>query len=112
MHKLSFVCILLQLTLLSLLLFSADDTGIINAMTNQAPQLPLSAEQLAQLQATTQDFSVTQLAWLSGYFWGRISGDNPAPAGTASPVAAAVDQAPTVTLISASQTGNARRLAD
>ncbi|GAA0481917.1 MULTISPECIES: NADPH-dependent assimilatory sulfite reductase flavoprotein subunit [Tatumella] len=81
-------------------------------MTNQAPQLPLSAEQLAQLQATTQDFSVTQLAWLSGYFWGRISGDNPAPAGTASPVAAAVDQAPTVTLISASQTGNARRLAE
>lgn len=83
-------------------------------MTNQAPQLPLSAEQLTQLQSATQDFSVTQLAWLSGYFWGRISGDpqdNTASALTAkAPQAAA--PTPTVTLLSASQTGNARRLAE
>lgn len=84
-------------------------------MTNQAPQLPLSAEQLTQLQSATQDFSVTQLAWLSGYFWGRISGDT--QSGTASSAAAltspaAAAPAPTVTLLSASQTGNARRLAE
>lgn len=83
-------------------------------MTNQAPQLPLSAEQLTQLQSATQDFSVTQLAWLSGYFWGRISGDTPGTAAaslTANAPQAAVP-APTVTLLSASQTGNARRLAE
>lgn len=83
-------------------------------MTNQAPQLPLSAEQLTQLQSATQDFSVTQLAWLSGYFWGRISGDT--QGSTASALTAKAPQVaaptPTVTLLSASQTGNARRLAE
>ena len=82
-------------------------------MTNQAPQLPLSAEQLTQLQKTTQDFSVTQLAWLSGYFWGRVSGETTAQPGATAPAAAStVAQAPAVTVISASQTGNARRLAE
>ncbi|KGD75067.1 sulfite reductase subunit alpha [Tatumella morbirosei] len=82
-------------------------------MTNQAPQLPLSAEQLTQLQKTTQDFSVTQLAWLSGYFWGRVSGETTAQPGATAPAAAStVSQAPAVTVISASQTGNARRLAE
>ncbi len=82
-------------------------------MTNQAPQLPLSAEQLTQLQKTTQDFSATQLAWLSGYFWGRVSGESSAPVNTvASASASAVVQAPAVTVLSASQTGNARRLAE
>lgn len=83
-------------------------------MTNKAPQLPLSAEQLAQLQAATQDFSVTQMAWLSGYFWGRLSGDTPVAATTASSAGTSPQAAPapTVTILSASQTGNARRLAE
>ncbi|MBN3264338.1 hypothetical protein H5A43_14530, partial [Pectobacterium brasiliense] len=34
--------------------------------------LPLSVEQLTRLQAATGDFSSTQLAWLSGYFWGLV----------------------------------------
>ena len=80
-------------------------------MTTQAPPtalLPLTPEQLARLQAATTDFSQTQLAWLSGYFWGMIN-QHPGAVATAQPPAAEV---PVITLISASQTGNARRVSE
>ncbi|HID9896080.1 NADPH-dependent assimilatory sulfite reductase flavoprotein subunit [Serratia ureilytica] len=80
-------------------------------MTTQAPPtslLPLTPEQLARLQATIGDYSPTQLAWLSGYFWGMV---NQQPGAVAiAPVAPAA--AAGITIISASQTGNARRLAE
>ncbi|HBY9712109.1 NADPH-dependent assimilatory sulfite reductase flavoprotein subunit [Klebsiella aerogenes] len=80
-------------------------------MTTQAPPsnlLPLNPEQLARLQAATTDFTPTQLAWVSGYFWGML---NQQPGAVVSAPAQAV-QAPAITLISASQTGNARRVAE
>jgi len=79
-------------------------------MTTQAPGslLPLSPEQLARLQAATTDFNTTQMAWLSGYFWGMV---NQTPGAAAAP-APVQTETPTITLISASQTGNARRLAE
>ncbi|MBA0035607.1 NADPH-dependent assimilatory sulfite reductase flavoprotein subunit [Pantoea sp. BIGb0393] len=79
-------------------------------MTTQAPGslLPLSPEQLARLQAATTDFNTTQMAWLSGYFWGMVN-QTPGAAAVPAPVQA---ETPTITLISASQTGNARRLAE
>ncbi|MCW8111766.1 NADPH-dependent assimilatory sulfite reductase flavoprotein subunit [Yersinia intermedia] len=80
-------------------------------MTTQVPPtslLPLSPEQLARLQAAVGEFSPTQMAWLSGYFWGMV---NQQPGAAATP-AAALSPALTITLISASQTGNARRLAE
>lgn len=80
-------------------------------MTTQAPPsnlLPLNPEQLARLQAATTDFTPTQLAWVSGYFWGML---NQQPGAVASAPAQAVE-APAITLISASQTGNARRVAE
>ena len=79
-------------------------------MTTQAPGslLPLNPEQLARLQAATTDFNTTQMAWLSGYFWGMV---NQAPGAIAAPAPLQAD-VPTITLISASQTGNARRLAE
>lgn len=79
-------------------------------MTTQAPgsMLPLNPEQLARLQAATTDFNTTQMAWLSGYFWGMV---NQTPGATAAP-APVQAETPTITLISASQTGNARRLAE
>ncbi|WP_145520658.1 NADPH-dependent assimilatory sulfite reductase flavoprotein subunit [Yersinia mollaretii] len=79
-------------------------------MTTQAPPtslLPLSPEQLNRLQAAVGELSPTQMAWLSGYFWGRV---NQQPDAVVAP--AVVAPAVTVTLISASQTGNARRLAE
>ena len=80
-------------------------------MTTQAPPtalLPLTPEQLARLQAATTDFSQTQLAWLSGYFWGMIN-QQPGSVAAAQP---AVVETPVITLISASQTGNARRVSE
>ncbi|WP_105622556.1 NADPH-dependent assimilatory sulfite reductase flavoprotein subunit [Cronobacter sakazakii] len=79
-------------------------------MTTQAPPnalLPLSPEQLARLQTATHDFTPTQLAWLSGYFWGMV---NQQPGAAVMQTSAA--PASVITLISASQTGNARRVAE
>ena len=81
-------------------------------MTTQSPPsalLPLNTEQLARLQAATTDLTPTQLAWVSGYFWGVLNQQPGAGAAVAAPVAAEV---PSITLISASQTGNARRVAE
>ncbi|SWU17411.1 sulfite reductase subunit alpha [Klebsiella pneumoniae] len=80
-------------------------------MTTQAPPsnlLPLNPEQLARLQAATTDFTPTQLAWASGYFWGVLSQQSGAAVAEPAPAA----EVPTITLISASQTGNARRVAE
>lgn len=80
-------------------------------MTTQAPLtglLPLNAEQLARLQAATTDLTPEQLAWVSGYFWGVL---NPRP-DTITTLPASVAEISGVTLISASQTGNARRVAE
>ena len=78
-----------------------DDTGPTFHL------LPLNPEQLARLQAATTDFTPTQLAWVSGY-WGML---NQQPGAVVSAPAQAVE-APAITLISASQTGNARRVAE
>lgn len=80
-------------------------------MTTQAPPsnlLPLNPEQLARLQAATTDFTPTQFAWVSGYFWGVLNQQS----GTAVAAPAPAAEVPTITLISASQTGNARRVAE
>lgn len=79
-------------------------------MTTQAPlnMLPLNPDQLARLQAATGDYTPTQLAWLSGYFWGMV---NQAPGAVVAAAPAQVE-VPTITILSASQTGNARRLSE
>ncbi|WP_222888714.1 NADPH-dependent assimilatory sulfite reductase flavoprotein subunit [Enterobacter sp. C2] len=82
-------------------------------MTTQAPPsalLPLNPEQLARLQAATTDLTSTQLAWVSGYFWGVLNQQPGAAAMAAAPAPAA--ETPAITLLSASQTGNARRVAE
>ncbi|EIS6120004.1 NADPH-dependent assimilatory sulfite reductase flavoprotein subunit [Salmonella enterica] len=80
-------------------------------MTTQAPLtglLPLNPQQLARLQAATTDFTPEQLAWVSGYFWGVLN-----PRSDADAVTRATERgSPGITLISASQTGNARRVAE
>ncbi|SEQ77779.1 sulfite reductase (NADPH) alpha subunit [Rosenbergiella nectarea] len=81
-------------------------------MTTQAPQLPLSAEQLARLQDVTQELTSHQLAWISGYCWGRLGDSSAVSSNPAVSTPAAKVEQPSITLISASQTGNARRLAE
>ena len=70
--------------------------------------LPLNPEQLARLQAATTDFTPAQLAWVSGYFWGVLNQQPGSNVVATAPVA----EMPGITLISASQTGNARRVAE
>lgn len=72
--------------------------------------LPISVEIAAKLNELDQ----FQLAWLSGYCWGRINPSaaavlTPELASTATAVAAPVRS---ITIISASQTGNARKVAE
>lgn len=79
-------------------------------MTTPAPLtglLPLNPEQLARLQAATTDLTPEQLARVSG-FWGVLNPRSGAVAVTPAPDG----KMPGVTLISASQTGNARRVAE
>ena len=81
-------------------------------MTTQVPPsalLPLNPEQMARLQAATTDLTPTQLAWVSGYFWGVL---NQQPGAVAAATPAPAVETPAITLISASQTGNARRVAE
>ncbi|WBA57960.1 NADPH-dependent assimilatory sulfite reductase flavoprotein subunit [Providencia sp. 21OH12SH02B-Prov] len=70
--------------------------------------LPISVEQLSRLQTAVDDFSSHQLAWLSGYLWGMVNQNTV----TNVPMSAEVPQDETITIISASQTGNARRLSE
>lgn len=80
-------------------------------MTKKQPPLtllPISTEQLARLQTAVDDFSSHQLAWLSGYLWGMVNQTAATDVSVNAPVAAQE----TVTIISASQTGNARRLSE
>lgn len=79
-------------------------------MTIKPPSisLPLTPEQFSRLQTSIADFSPQQLAWLSGYFWG-ISQQ---PDMTGSGVSSVTQETETITILSASQTGNARRMAE
>ncbi|EFR7535854.1 NADPH-dependent assimilatory sulfite reductase flavoprotein subunit [Salmonella enterica] len=80
-------------------------------MTTPAPLtglLPLNPEQLSRLQAATTDLTPEQLTWVSGYFWGVLNPRSGAVAVTPAPEG----KMPGITLISASQTSNARRVAE
>lgn len=77
--------------------------------SNQAPPASaLDANQLAQLQQMTQSYSPLQLAWASGYLAAKSEVSTVAGA-----VSAAVQFAPstTLTILFASQTGNAKGVA-
>ncbi|SFU26932.1 NADPH-dependent assimilatory sulfite reductase flavoprotein subunit [Xenorhabdus koppenhoeferi] len=78
----------------------------MTAKPPSTPFLPVPSEELSRLQTAISDFSPHQLAWLSGYFWGMVN-HQPQTEITTS----VVPVQETVTLLSASQTGNARRLA-
>ncbi|CAH0524648.1 assimilatory sulfite reductase (NADPH) flavoprotein subunit [Vibrio hippocampi] len=75
---------------------------------------PINEQQLSQLQQVSAELSSSQMAWLSGYFWGISQAQAPAQL---SPVATAVSSAATqpagkLTIIFASQTGNAKGVAE
>ncbi len=69
-------------------------------------QTALDANQLASLQQTISAFSPMQLAWASGYLAAKSEGSSAVTHAVAAPQAAA-----TLTILYASQTGNAKGVA-
>ncbi|GLT13241.1 assimilatory sulfite reductase (NADPH) flavoprotein subunit [Vibrio algivorus] len=73
---------------------------------------PLNDQQIGQLQQAMSELSPQQLAWVSGYFWGLSqtgSSSNDAPS---SQLSVAAEPAGKLTIIYASQTGNAKGVAE
>lgn len=75
---------------------------------------PLNDQQLNQLQHTVSELSPQQLAWVSGYFWGLSQSQPVAASAPISQAVAAVAAKPAgkLTIIFASQTGNAKGVAE
>ncbi len=74
---------------------------------------PLNDQQIGQLQQAMAELSPQQLAWVSGYFWG-LSQTNPAAGELSahSQLSVAAQPAGKLTIIYASQTGNAKGVAE
>jgi len=72
---------------------------------------PLNDSQLDQLQQTVSQLSPQQLAWVSGYFWG-LSQSQTSGAPLAQTTASAKQPDGKLTIIYASQTGNAKGVAE
>ncbi|WP_027695414.1 assimilatory sulfite reductase (NADPH) flavoprotein subunit [Vibrio litoralis] len=74
---------------------------------------PLNDQQIGQLQQAMSELSPQQLAWVSGYFWGLSQTGQPAAAGASqSQLSVAAEPAGKLTIIYASQTGNAKGVAE
>lgn len=74
---------------------------------------PLNDQQIDQLKLAAAESSPQQLAWISGYFWGLSQSQSPATAvAPTSNVLAAAKPAGQLTIIYASQTGNAKGVAE
>ncbi len=77
---------------------------------------PLNDQQFGALAQTVSELSPQQLAWVSGYFWG-LSQSQPTTAAAGAPIAqaataVAAKPAGKLTIIFASQTGNAKGVAE
>ncbi|USD65039.1 assimilatory sulfite reductase (NADPH) flavoprotein subunit [Vibrio sp. SCSIO 43136] len=75
---------------------------------------PLNDQQIGQLQQAIAELSPQQLAWVSGYFWGISQTETAGAAAPITQAAAAVAAKPAgkLTIIYASQTGNAKGVAE
>ncbi|MGY3570866.1 assimilatory sulfite reductase (NADPH) flavoprotein subunit [Vibrio paucivorans] len=75
---------------------------------------PLNQQQLGQLQQTVSELSPNQLAWVSGYFWGLSQAQTSGASAPITQAAATVVSKPAgkLTIIYASQTGNAKGVAE
>lgn len=75
---------------------------------------PLNDQQLNSLQQTVADLSSQQLAWVSGYFWGLAQTQTVSAAAPINQAVAAVAAKPAgkLSIIYASQTGNAKGVAE
>ncbi|MCK6265187.1 assimilatory sulfite reductase (NADPH) flavoprotein subunit [Vibrio sp. ZSDE26] len=89
-------------------------TGNTSANDQAAFTAPINQQQIGQLQQTVSELSANQLAWVSGYFWGLSQTQSNAASAPISQAAAVVAAKPAgkLTIIFASQTGNAKGVAE
>lgn len=74
---------------------------------------PLNDQQLGQLQQAMSELSPQQLAWVSGYFWGvSQSAQTASSKNASSQLSVAAQPAGKLSIIYASQTGNAKGVAE
>ncbi|HBV77619.1 MULTISPECIES: assimilatory sulfite reductase (NADPH) flavoprotein subunit [Vibrio] len=74
---------------------------------------PLNDQQMGQLQQAMSELSPQQLAWVSGYFWGVSQTGQPSAANAPqSQLSVAAQPAGKLSIIYASQTGNAKGVAE
>lgn len=73
---------------------------------------PLNDQQIGQLQQAMAELSPQQLAWVSGYFWGLSQTGQPSGSAQPSQLSVASQPAGKLTIIYASQTGNAKGVAE
>ncbi|SHO55152.1 assimilatory sulfite reductase (NADPH) flavoprotein subunit [Vibrio quintilis] len=72
---------------------------------------PVNGDQLNQLQQAVSQLSPQQLAWVSGYFWGLSQSSQPSSSNIPA-AGSAAKPAGQLTIIYASQTGNAKGVAE
>lgn len=73
---------------------------------------PLTDQQIGQLRQTVSELSSQQLAWVSGYFWGISQSQSSAEPLAQAAAGVAAQPAGKLTIIFASQTGNAKGVAE
>ncbi|MGR5364485.1 assimilatory sulfite reductase (NADPH) flavoprotein subunit [Vibrio mediterranei] len=88
-----------------------------NTQPQELPNVaaPLNDQQISQLQQASSNLSSNQLAWVSGYFWGLSQAQAPTqltPVANAVNTATASVPAGKLSIIFASQTGNAKGVAE
>lgn len=72
--------------------------------------LPITQEQLKKLNALLKELNSTQQAWLAGYLWNASNNLN--PENICLTVNNEINSLTTITIISASQTGNSKKIAE
>ncbi|WP_026026691.1 assimilatory sulfite reductase (NADPH) flavoprotein subunit [Vibrio genomosp. F10] len=89
-------------------------SGNTSANDQAAFTAPINQQQIGQLQQTVSELSANQLAWVSGYFWGLSQTQSNAASAPIEQAAAVVAAKPAgkLTIIFASQTGNAKGVAE
>ncbi|RBW65806.1 assimilatory sulfite reductase (NADPH) flavoprotein subunit [Vibrionales bacterium C3R12] len=89
---------------------SSNENVLLKGLSTLAA--PLNDQQIGQLQQATSNLSPQQLAWVSGYFWGVSQDQSSESTSNTQPLGVASKPEGKLTIIYASQTGNAKGVAE
>jgi sulfite reductase (NADPH) flavoprotein alpha-component len=89
---------------------SSNENVLLKGLSTLAA--PLNDQQIGQLQQATSNLSPQQLAWVSGYFWGVSQDQSSESTSNTQSLGVASKPEGKLTIIYASQTGNAKGVAE